>query len=424
MLSITNKTVIIARSAAKNRKVSAYNIISIKMVSRIFSILLWVCLIQVSSLALAGVPSSGDLISSKPFKSSIINADGQLLIHYMPSIAGGMTRASTLLFVPKKTPPAGGWPIVAWAHGTMTAGQKLIAPSLSPTLDGGLTKDGFISNYVFVIQSLIDAGYAVVAPDLEGLGEIATVPEPYFNIASLARSLIAGTLAARHADTHLSTHLAVVGHSDGGHGVLGVEAIMAEAPGLTLQCTVAYAPYTSIAATVSTLGETASHTPGKVLDYLAEQNFNVALMAVGIQAQHSSYDLNAIMGADLQQLIPVFKTKGSVKIIGAVTQAIKAKTPTAFSGFIPQWSTTPEMSAFLAANDPAVMPGFALRVPTLIVQGTADVFVPEPLDLAFTAKLIAAGDPVTYHTYQGKDHFTIIPAATPEVLTFLAQYLR
>ncbi len=65
-------------------------------------------------------------------------ADARLLIHTMPSITGVATRASTLLFVPRGRPPAGGWPIVAWAHGTTTPGQKTCAPSLTPNdLDGG-----------------------------------------------------------------------------------------------------------------------------------------------------------------------------------------------------------------------------------------------------------------------------------------------
>ena len=309
-------------------------------------------------------------------------------------------------------------------HGTATAGQKLLAPSLSATLDGDLTQDGFISNYVFVIQRLVEAGYAVVAPDLEGLGAVASVPAPYFSAASLARSVLAGVRAARQANARLSTRWAVVGHSDGGHGALAVEAFAAEAPELSLKATVAYAPFNSVATVVAAFGDSAVQTPRKAVYYRVMQNFHVGLMAAGLRAQSPAFDFNSVMGADLQQLMPSFVTKGSVKIIGDVRQAVKAKTPAAFAGFHPQWSTTPEMSAFLAANDLAVTPGFRLQLPTLVVQGTADAFVLEPLVAAFTTKLVSGGAPLTYHTYAGKDHFTIIPAATPEVLAYLAKYLR
>lgn len=140
-----------------------------------------------------------------------MKAGARLLIHYMSGVAGGLTRASTLLFLPPQPPPAGGWPVVAWAHGTTTADQKRCAPSLSPTLDGGLTADGSVTHYVWVIQSLVAAGYAVVAPDLEGLGAVASVPLPYYSAASLARSLPAGVRAARHAEVHLSPRWAAVG---------------------------------------------------------------------------------------------------------------------------------------------------------------------------------------------------------------------
>jgi hypothetical protein len=42
-----------------------------------------------------------------------------------------------------------------------------------------------------------------------------------------------------------------------------------------------------------------------------------------------------------------------------------------------QWTTVPEMAAFLSVNDPAVALGFNVPLPTLIVQGTTDAFVPE-----------------------------------------------
>ena len=146
-----------------------------------------------ASVAIAGESPTTTLISSAHHPvPEFFSAEARLLVHTMPGTGGKPTRATTLLFVPRGTPPAGGWPIVAWAHGTTTPGQKTCAPSLSPNLDGGLTRDGFKSDYVFQIGELVNAGYAVVAPDLEGLGPEANVAHPYFSEASFARSLIAG----------------------------------------------------------------------------------------------------------------------------------------------------------------------------------------------------------------------------------------
>ena len=370
-------------------------------------------------------PMAGDLVSSSTYSApASIAANTTLLVHYMPAVNGALTQASTLLFVPKGTPPAGGWPVVAWIHGTTTNGQKTCAPSLSPDLDGGLTADGFVSHYVELVASFVGDGYAVVAPDLEGLGTVATEAYPYYNGASTARSAIAGVRAARHANSQLSSAWAVVGHSDGGRGSLSVEKYAAEAPELTLKGTVAYAPFLSIAASVAQLTQRASSDPANAAAYLAEANHFVASLTAGLLAITPNTDLAPIMGADLQGLMPSYKSKCVFKTYADVAQAVAAKAPGAFAGLKAGWDTSPAMGPFLAANDLATTQGFTVHLPTLIVQGTADVFVFEPLDAAFAAKLISAGAPVTYRVFSGADHSSIVPLATPTVLTFLANRLK
>jgi len=350
-----------------------------------------------------------------------IHGTGRLLIHDMPSTQGGSTRASTLLLMPAGAPPVGGWPVVAWVHGTTTPGQKTCAPSLSPDLDGGLTRDGFKSNYAYQLTELVNAGYAVVAPDLEGLGPAATVPYPYFSEASLARSMIAGVLAAREAEPTLSTRWAVFGHSEGGHGALAVEAHAAEAPGLTFLGTVASAPYLSVAATAALSGRQAdkAKTSADAVSARMGQNFQDALMTVGVMAQSPSFDPRAVMGADLQRILPAFRAQCSVGAIGVVTKAIESKGQGHFAGIKSGWDRTPQMHAFLVKNDFSVTPGFTLHRPTLIVQGSVDSFVPEPLTTAFVARLKSTGAPVIYKRYPGADHFTLIPRADADVLAFL-----
>jgi pimeloyl-ACP methyl ester carboxylesterase len=338
----------------------------------------------------------------------------------MQSVSGNLTKASTLLFVPEGKAPAGGWPVIAWAHGTTTPGNKLCAPSLTDALDGGLTKDGFNSDYLFEISTLVNAGYAVVAPDLEGLGEVATVPYPYFNAGSLARSLISGVVAAHKVNASLSNEYVAVGHSDGGHAVLGVEAYAKEAPQFEFKGTVAIAPYTSIAAYVKELNQRAAANPEKTNDFRLLQNFNVALMTTGLQVVDPSFKASSVMGPDLEAQLKDFKTRCSVPAIGGLSKAVTAKGET-FDGFMEEWAANPKMAAFLAKNDPAVDPDFHLKKPTFIALGPDDAFVFENTTRALVARLKSDGAPVTYNEYPHTDHFTVIRASQPDIMSFLKQ---
>ncbi|CAO3429138.1 hypothetical protein [Azospirillum endophyticum] len=262
----------------------------------------------------------------------------------------------------------------------------------------------------------------MVAPDLEGLGPDATTPYPYYSLSSLARSLIAGVVAARATDPRLSDRWAAVGHSDGGHGVLGVEALASEATGLVFVGTVASAPYVGIeahAARFGADGEAASNEAAAHQGLMMRQ-FQGALMATGLKATQPSFDEASITGSDLAATLPRFRSLCSVAAIGTIDAAVKAKGK-AFEGLKADWASQPQMHAFLVANDPAVTPGYTLHQPVLIVQGNADPFVLETLQTPFADKLKAGGAPLAYKVYDGADHFSIIRRADADVLDFLRQ---
>lgn len=383
------------------------------------------------ALAVAGCGGGGDgneapdaelTTSAALAVPAVPDAQVRLLTHTMPGLAGGSAPATTLLFVPKGAAPASGWPVLVWMHGTTTVLQKTCAPSLTlDTLDGGLTAEGFRSDYAPLINSYVRAGYAVVAPDLEGIGAAATTPYPYYNAASSARSLIAGLKAARLADATLSRRWAAVGHSDGGRGVLAVQQQLADAADLDFRGTVAYAPFTSIAASVDRLGQLAGADPGNAGLYAGIQNFFVAMMTTALgTASGQAVDTTALMGADLAAQLPAVRNQCVFSAFGAIAGAVAAKPAGSFAGFKPGWSQVPAMQAFLAANDPAVTSGYTLAHSTLIVQGTADVFVQEPLAAAFADTLVARGAPVLYRSYAGADHGSIVNVAGTDVLAHLA----
>src|SRR5207253_5946777 len=66
---------------------------------------------------------------------------------------------SGTMYIPRGTMPAGGWPIVAWAHGTTG-----IADVCAPSWRGNGARDG---EY---LDAWLSHGFAVVATDYQGLG--------------------------------------------------------------------------------------------------------------------------------------------------------------------------------------------------------------------------------------------------------------
>ncbi len=126
------------------------------------------------------IPTSkipGTILSIQEQNSNLFsNTSKQLLITYTsrgtqsePIVTSGY------LLLPKGKAPKEGWPILAWAHGT-TGVADTCAPS-------GDYTGGPVHAYQQVAAKALDAwlayGYAVVAPDYQGLGTPGR--HPYMN---------------------------------------------------------------------------------------------------------------------------------------------------------------------------------------------------------------------------------------------------
>src|ERR1700693_5018074 len=131
-------------------------------------------------------------------------------ILYHTRTAGGKdTLASGVVLVPYGQPPKGGWPLLAWSHGTSGV-ARTCAPSLMKSLF--YNWEGL---YEYVLM-----GYAVVATDYAGLGTEGR--HAYLDMLSNGTDVINSIPAARAAVPMLSEKWLVVGHSQGGLSSLGV----------------------------------------------------------------------------------------------------------------------------------------------------------------------------------------------------------
>lgn len=119
-------------------------------------------------------------------------------------VDGSSQLVSGSVFAPTGTPPDGGWPIIAFGHGT-TGVLPPCAPSLSPTLLGTTE----------VVRMLLTLGYAVVMPDYQGLG-IDTTYHPYLDATTEGYNMIDAVRAARKLVPDASDRWLALGVSQGG----------------------------------------------------------------------------------------------------------------------------------------------------------------------------------------------------------------
>lgn len=153
-------------------------------------------------------------------------------VHEEPIVASGY------ILLPKGKAPKGGWPVLAWAHGT-TGVADTCAPS-------GDYADGPVHVYQKIASKALNAwlarGYAVVAPDYQGLGTPGS--HPYMNAQSQLHTVVDAVRAMHQLKSvKLSKNWYVMGHSQGGAASLTVAAFgQKDAPELNLRGAVALAP--------------------------------------------------------------------------------------------------------------------------------------------------------------------------------------
>ncbi len=115
----------------------------------------------------------------------------------------GVVPVSGTLYLPKGQPPRGGWPLVAWAHGTLG-----IADPCAPSWTLHRPRDGAYLN------RWLEQGFAVVATDYQGLG--GPGPHTYLFWEAEGRSVLDSARAALAANPgRIANVLVITGQSQG-----------------------------------------------------------------------------------------------------------------------------------------------------------------------------------------------------------------
>ncbi|MEA2473041.1 MAG: hypothetical protein QOE06_956 [Thermoleophilaceae bacterium] len=333
-------------------------------------------------------------IRDEPEPDALTSArTNELLLYRSTGVNGKPVAVSGLVHIPNGTPPKGGWPIVSWAHATSGIGDQC-APSRNPG-------EGTINAYHVYIEGLLnrflDAGFAVVRTDYEGLGTRGV--HPYLVGNSEGRSVLDMVRAARQAHKSLGKRLVIAGHSQGGHAAIFAAALAPRyTPELDLRGTAAFAPFAQGDEILS--NTTGGDQPSRRTGYLA-------LLARGIDAAYPALKITSLFSDRGKELYPQ-TLSGCIPDINSADSDFAKTAPNALL------KKGADLKGFLAAvraNDPTDL---TLTTPLHVEQGKVDTTVLPNFTTAMVKGLRKRGAKVDYKLWDDIDHTSVALADAPQ----------
>jgi len=324
------------------------------------------------------------------------------ILYRSRSIYGADIAVSGYVVIPPGPAPRGGFPVIAWAHGT-TGVADVCAPSLFNALEGQgpyLMPD---------IGAYLRAGDIVAATDYEGLG--TTGIHPYLLGESEGRGVLDAARAALHLPgAHASRTVLVYGHSQGGQAALFAAQLAPRyAPDLHVVGVVAAAPATNLGLIVSV-----ADTPegGSVLLFELPALYSWARTYRDLPLSDVFTRSGAVLAASLVE----------TGCQNHLVRAVSSGHITPADLYQPGVDTNSDVLAHGRLNDPGRTPTSA---PLLVVQGTADTTVPPALtDMFVTTMACPLGDRIDYVHVTGATHGEVVFEAEPVIMSWMAQRLR
>jgi dienelactone hydrolase len=321
-------------------------------------------------------------------------ASTKLVLYGSKSVTGKKVAVSGTVSVPKGKVPKGGWPVISYGHGTTGIADKC-APSRNTS---GGPAESYISYTDDILNSWLNAGYAIARSDYEGLGTPGT--HPFLVGKSSGRGVLDIVRAAHKLNPRISKKLVITGHSQGGQAALfAADQASTWTPDLKLKGTVAYAPASQLKEQLPLLSGFTTAPNG--LTALA------TMIVRGVSTVYPAVDAPALISDPVLALYPDTLTECLAQL----------SDPGSLAGIAPSelvrpGADTTELLNALGEQNPIA----TTSAPITLVQGLADTttypFLTSNLNIEL-GKI--PGNKVDYLTYPGVDHGAILDASEAEI---------
>lgn len=305
----------------------------------------------------------GELIRAQEFDryDLPLHALAVRILYHSRSAAGQDIASSGVVLYPDGKPPAGGWPVIAWAHDF-----NGIARQCAPSLARDLLHGPFLSMYV-------NLGYAVVMTDYAGLG--SSVRNAFTDVQSNAADVIYSVPAARAALPQLGARWLAIGIGEGGSAAIGVAELEHEIRDPNYLGSIAIAGLDDLEDRYE-----ASSAP---------TFFPMPLfLAYGIKTTYPEFDVKQILTDKALALYPETEkscndpTEGSKLALGEILK--------------PDWASNKFVRQYFSRNTAGKKPA---QGPVLIISSELNPAVPIGRTAQVIARMCKQGDQVQFERY-------------------------
>ena len=346
----------------------------------------------------------GDVVSSRALAQEFWipgSSSAEVLTYVTTDTFGEKALSTGTVFLPPGTPPAGGWPVISWAHGTSGLGDSCAPSVAGPSL---AERDlPYLANW-------IAQGYAVVASDYAGLGTPGL--QAYLDGRTTAHNVVDMVKAGRNHSSELSNSWVAVGQSQGGGAAIYTARYATEfgGPDLDYRGAVGTGTPAYIEKLVSIGG------PGMPPIALpAGLTAYVAYIAAALRYSHPELGLDSILTPTGQKYAALAET-ACVADLEEQLDGVKIG-----DFFTAPLTSLPNFTAVL--DDYMAMPESGFDKPFFMGHGLRDTDVPFPTTAAYVARLTLNGQPVTFRPYDA-DHSGALVQSQADTIPFVAGLFR
>lgn len=331
-------------------------------------------------------------------------------LKYVTTDAFGRRAYSTgEVFVPKGRMPAGGWPVLSWAHGTSGIGDTCAPSRIGPALKA--------RDFAY-LGTWIKQGYAIVASDYAGLGTPGL--HAYLDGRPAAHNIVDMVKAGRRfarahlpAGQQLARKWVALGQSQGGGAAIYTARYASRFGGSSLDYR----------------GAVGTGTPAYIEDYLMLPGPDVtpvptlkgltaylAYILAGLRYAHPELGIDGVLTADGKRVVKAADTECANAFEEDMADQTIGDWFTAPLATLPNWRAT--VVSYLG------MPEHGFDRPFFMGHGMQDTDVPFALTARYAAVLTANGEPVEFHAYPTGTHNTTLQLSLPDSLPFVRRLFR